>query len=419
MSAIPRIAADAAATLSHREAPQVPLWRTIFAGFCATLVGLGLARFGYTPLLPAIIDAHWFSASAATYLGAANLVGYLAGALLGGPMSARWPVRSVLRAMMLVTAASLLACAWPVDFAWFFTWRIVSGIAGGALMVLAAPVVLAHVPAQQRGVASGLIFAGVGLGIAASGTLVPLLLRQGLTATWIGLAVLALLLTVVSWQGWPTAAPAQAAAAAHATDAKAARPARSGLASGALIALMASYALNAVGLVPHMIFLVDYVARGLGQGLAAGAQYWVLFGIGAIVGPVLCGHLADRAGFGPALRIAFAVQAVALALPALGLVAHGGLIVSSVIVGAFTPGIVPLVLGRVQELLAHHPSLQKAAWSRATTAFAVLQASAAYGMSWLLGYSGGHYAWLFALGGSALVLGLLTDLVAGKLHRGR
>jgi MFS family permease len=134
---------------------------------------------------------------------------------------------------------------------------------------------------------------------------------------------------------------------------------------------------------------------------------------------VLCGHLADRAGFGPALRIAFAVQAVALALPALGLVAHGGLIVSSVIVGAFTPGIVPLVLGRVQELLAHHPSLQKAAWSRATTAFAVLQASAAYGMSWLLGYSGGHYAWLFALGGSALVLGLLTDLVAGKLHRRR
>ncbi|SFO94417.1 Predicted arabinose efflux permease, MFS family [Variovorax sp. OK605] len=425
MSAIPRIAADAAATLSHREAPQapqapqVPLWRTIFAGFCATLVGLGLARFGYTPLLPAIIDAHWFSASAATYLGAANLVGYLAGALLGGPMSARWPVRSVLRAMMLVTAASLLACAWPVDFAWFFTWRIVSGIAGGALMVLAAPVVLAHVPAHQRGVASGLIFAGVGLGIAASGTLVPLLLRQGLTATWIGLAVLALLLTVVSWQGWPTAAPAQAAAAAHATHAKAARPARSALASGALIALMASYALNAVGLVPHMIFLVDYVARGLGQGLAAGAQYWVLFGIGAIVGPVLCGHLADRAGFGPALRIAFAVQAVALALPALGLVAHGGLIVSSVIVGAFTPGIVPLVLGRVQELLAHHPSLQKAAWSRATTAFAVLQASAAYGMSWLLGYSGGHYAWLFALGGSALVLGLLTDLVAGKLHSSR
>ncbi|QNK71199.1 YbfB/YjiJ family MFS transporter [Variovorax sp. PAMC26660] len=408
MSAAPRIAADRAAA-SHPHA--APPWRAILAGFCATLVGLGLARFAYTPLLPAIIDAHWFSASAATYLGAANLVGYLIGALLGGPMSARWPARAVLRAMMLATAASLIACAWPIDFAWFFGWRVVSGISGGALMVLAAPTVLAHMPPRQRGLASGMIFAGIGLGIAASGTLVPLLLRQGLAATWIGLAVLALLLTVVAWHGWPAAAPAHAVHAAHAT---AARPP---VAKGALRALTMSYALNAAGLVPHMIFLVDFVARGLGQGLAVGAQYWVVFGLGAIVGPVLSGYLADRVGFGPALRIAFAVQAVALALPAAGLIGHGGLIVSSAVVGAFTPGIVPLVLGRVQELLAHHPSLQKAAWSRATTGFAVLQASAAYGMSWLLGHSGGNYALLFALGCGAIVLALLTDLVASGVRR--
>ncbi|MFM9922345.1 YbfB/YjiJ family MFS transporter [Variovorax sp. H27-G14] len=406
MHATSCVAANKAA-VSHRAAPP---WRAVFAGLCATLVGIGLARFAYTPLLPALIDAHWFSASAATYLGAANLVGYLAGALLGGPLSARWPVRALLRGLMLATAISLLACAWPVDFAWFFGWRVVSGVAGGALMVLAAPTVLAHVTPQQRGLVSGMIFAGIGLGIAASGTLVPLLLRQGVGAAWVGLAVVSLLLTALAWNGWPSAAPVHAAGNAHAA---AARP----VAKGALRALTVSYALNAVGLVPHMIFLVVFVANGLGQGLAVGAQYWVVFGLGAIVGPVLSGYMADRLGFGTALRIAFGVQALALALPALGVIGHGGLIVSSVVIGAFTPGIVPLVLGRVQELLAHHPSLQKAAWSRATTGFAVFQASAAYGMSWLLGHSGGHYALLFAVGGVALVLALLTDLVAGRLHR--
>ena len=55
-------------------------WRGTLSGACATLVGIGLARFAYTPLLPAIIDAHWFSPSSSTYLGAANLMGYLAGA---------------------------------------------------------------------------------------------------------------------------------------------------------------------------------------------------------------------------------------------------------------------------------------------------------------------------------------------------
>lgn len=50
-------------------------WRGTLSGLCASLVGIGLVRFGYTPLLPAIIGAHWFTASAAAYLGAANLVG--------------------------------------------------------------------------------------------------------------------------------------------------------------------------------------------------------------------------------------------------------------------------------------------------------------------------------------------------------
>ena len=181
-------------------------------------------------------------------------------------------------------------------------------------------------------------------------------------------------------------------------------------------ALYVEYGLNAVGLVPHMIFLVDFVARGLGKGVDAGAQYWVLYGLGAIVGPIACGHLADRAGFGPALRVAWLVQIVAVALPATGL-GQAGLMVSSVVIGAFTPGIVALVLGRVNELLAHHPSLVKATWRRATTSFAVMQAVAAYGLSYVFSTSGGDYAVLFVIGAAALAIALAVDLLV-SLRRG-
>jgi predicted MFS family arabinose efflux permease len=51
-------------------------------------------------------------------------------------------------------------------------------------------------------------------------------------------------------------------------------------------------------------------------GLDTGAEYWVAFGLGPIVGPLLSGHLADRAGFDPALHLAFLVEAFAVALPA-------------------------------------------------------------------------------------------------------
>ncbi|HTW27154.1 MAG TPA: YbfB/YjiJ family MFS transporter [Acetobacteraceae bacterium] len=375
--------------------------RAILAAFCASLIGIGLARFAYTPLLPAIIGAHWFRPSSAAYLGAANLGGYLAGALLGRPISARLPLAAVLRGMMLLATAAFFGCAYPVSFAWFFAWRFGAGLAGGALMVLAAPAVLPHVPASRRGLAGGAIFMGIGAGVAASGTLVPLLLQQGLRETWFGLGALSLLLTVIGWRGWPRGAAPGAVARVHA------RPPR----QPRLRALYVEYALNAAGWVPHMIFLVDFVSRGLGQGIAVGSEYWVIFGLGATAGPLLAGHVADRAGFGAALRLAFLVEAGAVAIPALGL-GQAWLIVSSIVVGCFVTGTVPLMLGRIGELLPHHPAQQKAAWSVATIGFALCQAASAYGLSFLFARSGGDYRLLFIIGAAAMVMALAIDLLA-------
>ena len=377
-------------------------WRATAAGLCAALVGIGLARFAYTPLLPALITEGWFPSSQAAYLGAANLAGYLAGALLARPLAPRLVPRTILRAMMLLVGVAFLACAVPLSFAWFFVWRFASGVAGGIVMVLAAPTVLPHVPSARRGLAGGAIFTGVGLGIAASGTVVPLLLESGLAQTWCGLGLLSLLLTAVAWGGWPAdAAPAAAEYAA------ASRPARR---SVILRALYAEYALNAAGLVPHMIFLVDFVARGLGRGIGPGAHYWILFGAGAVLGPMLAGAVADRIGFGSALRGAFAVQAAAVLMPTLATDVVT-LSVSSLVVGAAVPGIVPLVLGRVHELVPGDPGGQRAAWSVTTMAFALGQAGGAYGFSFLFA-RGGDYLPLFSLAAACLVLALAVDLAA-------
>lgn len=384
----------------HLSPGEANTWRATLSGLCASLVSIGLARFAYTPLLPAIIGAGWFGAGSAAYLGAANLAGYLLGALLSGPAARRVPARALLRGAMLVASASFFACAWPGGFAWFFGWRLASGIAGGAAMVLAAPTILPHVAPSRRGLVSGAIFMGVGFGIAASGTLVPLLLRQGLQDAWLGLGVAALVLTAVGWNGWPDAGPAPAMAAP--------RPRREE--ARQLRALYAGYGLNAFGLVPHMVFLVDYVARGLGQGLDAGAGYWVLFGLGAVVGPLLTGHMADRIGFRPTLRLAYLVEAMAVALLALNN-GWAALMVSSLVVGACTPGVVPLALGRTHEILRHLPAAQKGAWSAAATNFALLQAVGAYGLSFLFVRSSGDYRLLFGLGAAALALALLVDLL--------
>lgn len=390
---------------AERAAFRTP-GRAVVSAFCASLIGIGLARFAYTPLLPAIVDAGWFGPSAAAYIAAANLAGYLAGALLARAAAARLTTAAVLRGTMVLATASFFACSYPIGFIWYSGWRFAAGAAGGALMVLAAPTVLPHVPASRRGLVGGLIFMGIGIGVVISGTLIPLLLQQGLPEAWVGLGLLSLVLTLCAWSGWPArseqASPQQRDVFL---------PNRRRLHS-----LNASYALNAAAWVPHMVFLVDYVARGRGEGITTGAQYWVLFGVGATLGPVFVGLFADRFGFATALRLAFVLEGVAIAVPGLGL---GGfwLMMSSVVVGAFVTGTVPLVLGRISELLPHHPAQQRAAWSNATAAFALLQAAAAYAFSLMFSLTGGSYQALFLLGSGAMAMALIIDLSADARKR--
>lgn len=367
----------------------------ILAGLSAILVGIGLARFAYTPLIPAVIGAGWFVPADAAYLGAANFAGYLAGAYFSRRFASWFSPIAVLRTMMLLAASSFIASAWPLSFLWFFIWRFVSGIAGGTLMALGPMLALSQVPASRRGFAGGIVFGGVGFGIIASGTLVPMLIDTGLPETWIALGLLCFALAAITWGGWPVGV---AAPPVHATAP----------ASWALRLFYIAYALSAAALVPHMVFLVDFIARGLNQGLAVGGTYWIVFGIGAALGPLVIGAIADRIGFGRAWFLSFIVVTVSIALPAFA-TNQAALIVSCLVVGAFVPGIAGLALGRLQELVSE--AQRPRAWSFCTISFAAGQAVGAYALSYLYAQTGSHTL-LFLVGAAILAVALALDLIA-------
>lgn len=375
--------------------------RAIFAGLCASLVGIGLARFAYTPLIPPMIEAHWFVASDVVYLGAANLVGYLVGALMGRPLSRRYGARSALRAMMVLTSLAFFACAFPLSVGWFFVWRLLSGVSGGVIMVLAASSVLPHVPAARKGMASGAIFLGIGVGIAMSGTLVPLLLDVGMRATWLGLGVLSLLLTIASWACWPHAVhthpPAGQAAAVMVAGAR-----------SELMLLYVQYALMAVGLVPLMMFLVDYVARGLGWGSHEAALFWIVYGVGAMIGPMAYGWMSDRLGASATSHLMTWLQIGAVVLMMFS-THHLVLMLATLVIGSYPPGVPPITLARLHRILSGDAHGQNIVWSKATTVFALTQALAGYGYSYLFAHSGGDHRILMGVGAAALAMIILSD----------
>lgn len=375
--------------------------RAVLAGLCASLVGIGLARFAYTPLIPPLIEAHWFAADDVLFLSAANLIGYLAGALAGRPLAARTGSRRALQLMMALATLSFFACAVPVSVPWFFFWRFLSGVAGGIIMVLAATSILPHVPPERRGLASGMIFLGVGLGIAGSGTVLPSLLALGLAQTWLGLGLMAAVLTALSWTWWP-----QPLQAAPGTPAPA--PAPDGH-RGKLRLIYAQYAINGIGFVPMMVFIVDFIARGLGWGAHDAALFWVLYGVGAMLGPMLYGGMADKLGVGFTSVASILGQLAAVAL----LVSsshHAAIAIATFVLGTYPPGIVPLYLSKIHHAVHGNPAAHTAAFSRATMIFALIQALAGYASSWLLSASGGNHRLLFMAAAAALLLCMLADL---------
>ncbi|WP_341704504.1 YbfB/YjiJ family MFS transporter, partial [Ferrovibrio sp.] len=266
-------------------------WRDSLAGLCALLVGIGIARFGYTPLIPVLIQHRWLDAGDAAYLGATNLAGYVGGSLLAAWLSRLVPPARLAQAAMAVTAASLLACSLPWGFAWLAPWRFLAGFTGGLLMVAAVPVMLARAPVALRARSNGIVFTGVGIGVIASGTLVPALADRGPAAIWLGMAAVTAVLAVLTWRQWAAEPAADATAPAIAL----AVPARYFTRPVAL--LLVAYMLDCAAFVPHTVFWADFIARGLGRGIEAGGFFWIFFGLGAMCGPVLAGLVAERLGF--------------------------------------------------------------------------------------------------------------------------
>ena len=383
-------------TLTSHDLPA------LMTGIMATLAGIGIARFAYTPLLPAIIQEGWFTASQGAYLGAANLLGYFIGALAAHSLSERFSPRLVMAASFAGIALSFVLCAGAGGFLWFFFWRLVSGVAGAILMVVGPSLALAATPPERRTRVGAMVFTGIGFGALLSAFIVPLLLGLSLTVTWGTLGLLCIAAGLLcDWGVAHLTSPITASSVGNRST---------GYAGVKVVVLLVigAYALDAIGFVPHTVFWVDYLARENALGNQAASLQWGIFGLGALCGPFMVGALAHRVGWQGGLMIAFAAKAAAVLLPvfSLALLSQS---VSSFMVGAMIPGIVALTSGRLAELVG--PTAHKKLWGQATAAFAAAQAVAGYAMSALYG-AWGSYTPLFAISGLILVAGFLLVLLS-------
>lgn len=331
-------------------------------------------------------------------MGTVNFVGYLLGAIFAKRVSKRMGVSVFIKINLAVSVLSLALCAFNFGFIWLTAWRFLAGITGAFLMVMTPSAILKNIPAQYRGRVSGLVFTGMGLGIVISGLLFPAFAKLSIVIAWLGAALFALIAALIAWPAFSLQASSENAAS---TISAASAPIQY---RRILLLLGLAYALFGIGVVPHSLFLVDYVHTTLGLNTVISGLFWSMFGVGSLIGPFCAGFIGDKAGTYKGLVGAYLLCCVAIAL-----VLYNHIIIlyilSSFLMGMLLPAIVALTSSRIIELAGMEP--HPAFWGRMTVCYSVSQALGAYGMSYLL-HKGISYTACFVIADIVFFLGFIT-----------
>ena len=166
------------------------------AGSCLFAIAMGVNRFSYAPIIPFLVNNHWLNNPQAGYVGSANFLGYFLGAYAAHKLTHFVSIHKIMLGVLVISVLASVLCVFNFGYIWLGLWRLVVGFVAGVIMVLTPTVILSNVTDQQKGLISGIMFAGIGIGIAVISLLVPLFSAWGgVVGIWVGLV----LMTVTSW----------------------------------------------------------------------------------------------------------------------------------------------------------------------------------------------------------------------------
>jgi predicted MFS family arabinose efflux permease len=309
-------------------------------------VGIGIGRFMYTPILPAMVEALGLSASGAGLIASANFLGYLAGALVA--MKSRLPGsrQSWLVAALVASTATTAGMALPTTIPGFLALRFAGGAASALVLIMASALILERLAVAGRSGLAALHFAGVGIGIAASAAVVAFLQETGRAwpdLWWAG-GALSLVATVGVFILVRDQTEIQSPSVTQDPPTEYSR---------SLVRLIAAYGLFGFGYVITATFIVAIV-RSSPSIRPLEPIIWVSVGIGAAPSVLLWSWVARKLS----LSAGFSLACIAEALGVIFSVAwssSAGILCAALLLGGTFMGLTALGLMRARELGTGNP----------------------------------------------------------------
>lgn len=336
----------------------------ILAGILALIVGVGVARFVFTSLLPSMLE-DYLTVTFAGVLASINYIGYLGGSIFAifiKDINAK--VKYFRIGMVICVFTTLVLGLSDNDTIWAIS-RVIAGFGAAMALVVGSAIVMTKLKMESKTKAMGIHFSGIGFSVLVTDLISRTVFAFGedWRTAWIVLTIFGLFAAIYSVYILSFDKEVKQNVVKHGFD--------KSLFSTFVILLIVAYFTEGVGMVVQGTFLPDII-NSLDGLNGFGGYTWTIAGLAGIPSCIIWMTLAHRYGSVNIIIIAMLFQVVGILIPALTSNMYLNLF-SGVLYGGTFVGLVALFMNLGGKIAGSNPVILMGAL---TTSYGIGQVGA-------------------------------------------
>lgn len=374
----------------------------IVAGIIKLFIGVGIARFAYTTLLPNMLDNQVLTLTFSGVLASVNYVGYLSGAIFSIFIKSFQTKVNLFRFGVIFCILTTFILGITTNETIWLISRLIAGFASAMLLVVGAAIVMVKLNYENKTKAMGLYFMGIGIALSSS----DLISRNVLDSfnwetSWIVLSVVGSLLAFYPLYILSFDKDVKTKNEKHPFD--------TSLFTPFVILLIFAYFTEGIGFVIQGTFLPTIIKSIEGMEQYA-ALSWLVVGLAGIPSSIIWMRLAHKYGSVNIIIIAMSLQVIGILIPTIftSLIAS---LLSGILYGVTFVGLVALFMNFGGKIAYKNPVVLMGAL---TTAYGIGQVTAPLYAVYLT-QKFGSYDYTLYLTAFMVFVGVIALLFAKRL----
>ncbi len=320
----------------------------LLAGIIALIIGVGVARFVFTSLLPFMLE-DYLSVGFAGILASINYVGYLSGSIFAVFIKdINTKVKFFRFGMFLCISTTLLLAISTNEIVWIVS-RVLAGFGAAMALVVGSAIVMNKLSIKNKTKAMGIHFSGIGFSILVSDLIMrgSFYFNEDWQFSWLVLTIFAMIIVVYPLYILSYDKVVKQNSVKHKID--------KSIFSPFVMILIFAYFCEGVGMVVQGTFLPDIInsLEGL-EGF--GSFTWTIVGLAGIPSCIIWMILAHKYGSVNIIMLAMFIQVIGILISALTNNIYLNLF-SGVLYGGTFVGLVALFMNLGGKLALHNPVL--------------------------------------------------------------